>query len=150
MPYWSFQGGTSFVDLFFTISFCHTVISCFLQPCGHLLKKGWPIGSLVWHVYCVFVTLLRSVPDRMCIWFLIFAFFLTSSFLLFVLSLPYCYIRIYHECEGRIGKSVPRITVWHHEACRVMTNGDPEGRLFLSYSHTQNGIFSCSPPFYLK
>ena len=41
-------------------------------------------------------------------------------------------IRIYHECEGRIEKSVPRIAVWHHEACRVMTNGDPEGRIFLS------------------
>ena len=24
-------------------------------------------------------------------------------------------IRIYHECEGRIEKFVPRITVWHHE-----------------------------------
>ena len=34
-------------------------------------------------------------------------------------------IRIYHECEGGKEKSVPRITVWHHEACRVMTNGDP-------------------------
>ena len=39
-------------------------------------------------------------------------------------------IRIYHECEGRIDKSVPRITVWHREACRVMTNGDPEGQIF--------------------
>ena len=26
-------------------------------------------------------------------------------------------IRIYHECEGRIEKSVQRIAVWHHEAC---------------------------------
>ena len=25
-------------------------------------------------------------------------------------------IRIYHECEGRIEKSIPRITVWHQEA----------------------------------
>ena len=50
-------------------------------------------------------------------------------------------IRIYHECEGRIEKSVPRIAVWHHEACRVMTNGDPEGRIFQSYPHTNNGIF---------
>ena len=39
-------------------------------------------------------------------------------------------IRIYHECEGRIEKSVRRITIWHHEACRVMTKGDPEGRIF--------------------
>ena len=35
------------------------------------------------------------------------------------------YIRIYQECEGGIGKSVPMIT----EACRVMTNGDPEGQV---------------------
>ena len=34
-------------------------------------------------------------------------------------------ITIDHECEGRIEKSVPRIAVWHHEACRVMTIGDP-------------------------
>ena len=40
--------------------------------------------------------------------------------------------RIYHECESRIEKSVQRMAVWHHEACQVMTNGDPEGQLFLS------------------
>ena len=50
-------------------------------------------------------------------------------------------IRIYHECEGRIEKSVPRIAIWHQEACRVMTNGDLEGRIFLSYPHTNNGFF---------
>ena len=43
-------------------------------------------------------------------------------------------IRIFKECEGWIDKSVPRITVWHHEACRVMTNSDPEG----SHPHTNN------------
>ena len=41
-------------------------------------------------------------------------------------------IRIFHEC-GATEKSVPRITVWHHEACLVMTNCDPEGRNFLSH-----------------
>ena len=40
-------------------------------------------------------------------------------------------IRIYHECEARIELSFPRIAVWHHEACRVMTNGDLEGRIFF-------------------
>ena len=39
-------------------------------------------------------------------------------------------IRIYHECEGRIEKFVPRIIVWHYEAFGVMTNSDPEGRIF--------------------
>ena len=50
-------------------------------------------------------------------------------------------IRIYHECEGRIEKPVCRITVWHHKACQVMTNGDPEGQIFLSYPLTNNGFF---------
>ena len=30
---------------------------------------------------------------------------------------------------------------WHHEVWRVMTNGDPEGRIFLSYPHANNGFF---------
>ena len=53
--------------------------------------------------------------------------------------LPYI-LRIYHECEGAIEKSVPRITVWHHQACRVMTNCDPEGRIFLCHPHMNNGF----------
>ena len=40
--------------------------------------------------------------------------------------------RIYDECEDGIEKSIPTITIWHHEACRVMTNGDHEGWIFLS------------------
>ena len=42
--------------------------------------------------------------------------------------------------EGRIGKSVPRIALWHHEACRVMTNKDAEGQIFLSYTHMNIGF----------
>ena len=34
------------------------------------------------------------------------------------------------KCEERIEKSVRRITVWHHKACRVMTNGDPRDGFF--------------------
>ena len=58
-------------------------------------------------------------------------------------------IRIYCECEGRIEKSVPRITGWHHEACRVMTNGNPEGRIFLSFPHMNNGFFLAHHCLYL-
>ena len=50
-------------------------------------------------------------------------------------------ISICHECEDGIEKSVPRITDWHHEACRVMTNGDHEGQNFLYHPHTNNGFF---------
>ena len=38
----------------------------------------------------------------------------------------YFILRIYNECEGRIEKSVPWITIWHHEARRLMTNGVPK------------------------
>ena len=53
-------------------------LSCFLvyslQPCGHLLEKGWPLGSLVCDVFLCFVTyqcavlgqvsyLIVSIPD---------------------------------------------------------------------------------------
>ena len=59
-------------------------------------------------------------------------------------------IRIYHECEGRIEKSVPRITPWHHEAIRLMTNGDPEGQIFQSYPHTNGFFFLLTTVFTLK
>ena len=49
-------------------------------------------------------------------------------------------IRIYHECEGRIEKFVPRIAVWRHKACRVMTNGEPR-QIIPSYPHMNNGFF---------
>ena len=55
--------------------------------------------------------------------------------------------------EYEIEKSVPRITDWHHDACRVMTIGDREGRIFLSHSRINNGYFSCSPlntSFYIR
>ena len=43
-------------------------------------------------------------------------------------------IRIYHECEGRIENSVPRIAVWHHEACRVILFD-----LIQSFSYKETG-----------
>ena len=48
---------------------------------------------------------------------------------------------IYHACEDMIEKSVLWITVCHHEACGVMTNRDPPEWIFLSYYHTNNGLF---------
>ena len=61
------------------------------------------------------------------------------------LEIDKSFMRIHHECEGGIEKSVPRITVWHQKACRVMTNSDREGWIFLSHPHTNYGLFSCSP-----
>ena len=58
-------------------------------------------------------------------------------------------IRICHECEGGIEKSVPRITDLHQEACRVMTIGDCEGRIFLSHPHSNNRFFFLHATKYL-
>ena len=64
-------------------------------------------------------------------------------------------IRIYYEGMGRIEKFVQRITFWHHMARQVVTNGNPDGHIFLSCFYpilTQiMDSFSCSPlKFYLK
>ena len=42
---------------------------------------------------------------------------------------------VYGGGWGCLEKYVLRIIVWHHEACRMMTNGDLEGQIFLSHSH---------------
>ena len=48
-------------------------------------------------------------------------------------------------CEK--GKSVPRISIWHHKACRMLTKGDPGGRIFLSHPHMiKEFFFSLSEP----
>ena len=44
--YWPFQGGTSCVDL---LCFCYVFVRvCLYVLCGHLLGKGWPLGSRLW------------------------------------------------------------------------------------------------------
>ena len=74
--YWPFQGGTSFVDLW---CFCSVLcLLCFVRVClyvlcGHLLGKGWPLGSRLWcHLWvCHFPIgilgqvwyLIVSIPD---------------------------------------------------------------------------------------
>ena len=49
-------------------------------------------------------------------------------------------IGINHECE--IEKSVPRITVRHHEACQLMTKGYQGGQIFLSHPHDSVNSYS--------
>ena len=51
--HWPFQSGTSFADhlCYFCLVFVRV---CLLMPCGHLLGKGWPLGSRLW---CLIVKL---------------------------------------------------------------------------------------------
>ena len=51
-------------------------------------------------------------------------------------------IRIYPESKGAIEVSIPRMTHWDHEASRLMTNGDRQGRIFLSHPHMINLPFN--------
>ena len=46
-----------------------------------------------------------------------------------------------YKCESGIEKSVQRITDWHHEAFRVMTNTERKGQIALSHPYTRNGFF---------
>ena len=51
--YWPFQGGTSFEDIlcFFLCCVCYAFVRvCLSVPCGHLLGKGWPLGSRVYYI----------------------------------------------------------------------------------------------------
>ena len=50
--YWPFQGGTF---MFFPSCVCYAFVRVYLYvPCGHLLGKGWPLGSRLW---CLTVSL---------------------------------------------------------------------------------------------
>ena len=58
--YWSFQGGTYFVDLlcFFLSNVYYAFVRvCLYVSCGHLLGKGWPLGS---RLCCLTVSLSLS------------------------------------------------------------------------------------------
>ena len=58
--YWPSQASTSFVDplCFFLSCVCYTFVRvCLYVPSGHLLGKGWPLGS---RLFCLTVSLLLS------------------------------------------------------------------------------------------
>ena len=48
------------------------------------------------------------------------------------------FIRIYQECDSGIETSI----LQHHEACRVMTDGDFEERTFLSHTYSNDWLFA--------
>ena len=59
------------------------------------------------------------------------------------LSVIYDSLRIHHEFKGGIEKSFLRITICHHEACLVMTNGDREGPFLYPVLIQVMDYFSC-------
>ena len=53
IPRWCFFCGSVFGFYVSSLSLISCVV-CSLQPCDHLLGKGWPLGSLVFDVYLCF------------------------------------------------------------------------------------------------
>ena len=53
------------------------------------------------------------------------------------------YIRILHECQVWTDKSVPRVTVWHHKAHRVMPNCDQRDRFVYPYLTRMINFLAC-------
>ena len=108
--YWPFQGGTSFVDL---LCFCSVLcLLCFVRVClyvlrGHLLGKGWPLGSRLW---CLLWVCHFPIGILGQVWYLIVwipdlcnltyfesrnnTFFKLSFFILFVRLFSYGYFNI--------------------------------------------------------
>ena len=98
--YWPFQGGTSFVDL---LCFCSVLcLLCFVRVClyvlcGHLLGKGWPLGSRLWCLLwvCHFPIgilgqvwyLIVSIPDLCTITYLSYCEIISCSNSITVLDL---------------------------------------------------------------
>ena len=54
-------------------------------------------------------------------------------------------IRIYHECEGGVEKSVLRSTIWHRKESLAMPKGAPQVGLFYPTLTQVMDSFSCSP-----
>ena len=46
--YWPFISGTSFVDILWVFFFVLVFAMSLYVLCGHLLGKGWPLGSRLW------------------------------------------------------------------------------------------------------
>ena len=64
------------MDHFCYLCFMFCLLVCSFQPCGHLLGKGWPLGSLVCDVLLCFYHFAMWWPGLGVV-LLTFAFFLT-------------------------------------------------------------------------
>ena len=123
--YWPFQGGTSFVDL---LCFCSVLcLLCFVRVClyvlfGHLLGKGWPLGSRLW---CLLWVCHFPIGILGQVWYLIVSIPDLCTITYFFLNLSGAYY-IY-----------PYVTAW----CPVLMNR------FLSWynmSHAREPLYSNS------
>ena len=118
----------------------------FLSDCLTCLKQSLKKNTKNWFSisiidYCRSKVLQNDPRGAFCnIFGIIRLPFSIKAFVLSIFKWPLkTGFTVYHNKrfypEGRIEKSVLRIAVWHHEACRVITNGDSKGRIFSIYPH---------------
>ena len=124
----------------------------------------------MWY-FLVYLSLSHTVSWVRCgtslYWFLIFVFFPTLSctglsaclvinpIICYRFSFPFVCTTVGQRQHwhykyiswvwGWDKKSIQRITIWHHEACWVMTNGDHEWHIFYHTLTLIMNFFSCSP-----
>ena len=130
--YWPFQGGTSFVDL---LCFCSVLcLQCFVRVClyvlcGHLLGKGWPLGSRLWCLLCVCHFPIGILGQ---VWYLIVSIPDLCTITSFFENASHIFARFYNAIEKLLaGFNVqPRIgmnqsLIWlHYHVTLLMTSYD--------------------------
>ena len=131
--YWPFHGGTSFVDL---LCFCSVLcLLCFVRVClyvlrGHLLGKGWPLGSRLWCLLWVYHFpfgilgqvwyLIVSIPDLCNLTYLVSV--QDAPYVKFIMIIPLKHdLRICSPCFIK-------------SKCSIIRNGLNVGRLQCFFS----------------
>ena len=69
VPRWCLLSWILFNIYFSCLSLLVYCLVCSLQLCDNLLRKGWPLGYLVWNVFLCFVTFPYGVSGQ--VWYLI-------------------------------------------------------------------------------
>ena len=135
--YRPFQGGTSFYWSFIFFLYCVYyvfVCVCLYLPCGHLLGKGWPLGSRLWCLLwvCHFPIgildqvwyLIASIPDLCTLTY----FVIPLGSLVCDCLLSFCHFHMW--CPGS-GVVLDCIDSWYV----------PSSLLFNSLNSVNNNIY---------
>ena len=92
---------------------CFFILVCSFQPCGHLLGKGWPLGSLALVIYCAFVTFPCGVLGQ--VWCLIVSIPGLAFFLTFNMEVRVLFGLILNVPQGPPRAIQSNLSVWHKD-----------------------------------
>ena len=137
------------------LALLYVTFSCVFvtEPCGVLGQVWYLIVSIpdicLLHYFVITCLERADLLAHLCVvfpWvFVTFTFSVSGRMWYLLVSIPdLCLLLyVYPKCKDGIQTSILRFIAWHHEAYRVMTNGDREGQIFLSHSHSPDRCF-CS------